>query len=86
MNVKLFVNNLLRSLKFSEKILAGINRLLTQIAGAIEELVDVEVHQEPAAQEDPEASEEWLPDGVLLHELPLIEVEVIGTGMLDWFH
>ena len=85
MVVVLIVNNLLGGLEFREEIPAGKNRLLAQIAGAVEDLVDVEVHLEQAAQEGPEAPEERLPERVFLHALLIpVEVEFIGIVMLDW--
>lgn len=44
MMVALFLDDLFRSTEFSEEVLARDYRLLTQIAGAVEDLVDVEVH------------------------------------------
>ena len=61
MVVVLFVDNILGSLKLTEKLSARFNGLFAQIARAIEDLVDIEVHLEQPAQKSPESSEEWLP-------------------------
>jgi len=46
MVVALLVYNIFWSAEFGEEVLARDYRLLTQIAGAVEDLVDVEVHLE----------------------------------------
>lgn len=87
MVVALFVDDLFRSPQFGKEVLARDYRLLTQIARPVEDLVDVEVHLEQAAQEGAEAPEERLPEGVFLDTLfARVEVVVLAGVILKWHH
>ena len=61
MVIILFVYNVIRSSNSLEELLARLNCFLTQVAGAVKDLVDVEVILEQAPQEDAEPSQERLP-------------------------
>ena len=85
MVVVLFIYDIIGSLKFHEELFARFNCLVAQIAGAVEDLVDVEVHLEQPAQISAETSEKRLPEGILLHAL-LVHVKVKVVAAKAWIY
>lgn len=69
--VERLVYHVIRSPRFCQKLLARLDRLLAEVASAVEDLVDVEVNLQLAPQERPEPAEDRLPEGVLFDSLLL---------------
>ena len=71
MMVERLINHVFRSSRFCKKLLACFDRLLTEVASPIKDLVDVEMYLQLTPQEGPEPSQDGLPQGVFLYSLLL---------------
>ena len=70
--VERFVYHLFRGTRFSQKLLACLDRLLAEITSAIEDLIDVKVDLQLASEERPKAPQDWFPKGILFDSFLLI--------------